>query len=841
MKNRVYKRIAHFIYAHDVALLVGAILLSLLSVIAVRKLPLQGDLARLLPDDQPSVVALRQVVKMLGGAGQLLILATPPDPVTGELFVEALGPELVKSKVINNVDYRRDLEFFKRHRFLFVDIEDLRTIRDRLSTKLTDIKENQLPFVMKSVTTPSGKSRVEIIIKDEKMALPSGALEKQFRELRASFDDIEKKYMGGSEDEYFTSKDRKIYMLSLYPSGQSTDVEFAKSMLAEVDEIVKRVNEERFGGSIEIEYGGTFKNAIDDYETIINDVERATLITVTGLILLLTIIFRQPLIVFLLGIPQVMAVLWTFAGAYLFVGSLNVYTVFLFNILFGIGVEFGIQMYARYTEERSRGASIEEALARILTHTWAACLAAASVAGFAFFSLTITQFKGFSEFGLISGLGIFLALGAMLVVFCPLIVRLDKLGWVRIAGHGVAPRESFIARRLGRVRGMPLVRPVLIGSTLLFLLALFGIARLGFDYDLSKLKAANPAVLEREARIASVFNLSLTPAAVVAPDKKRLTEAVELLEKRVSKTPGEGTIETVRSIDSVMPPDQSLRLRVVAQIRALLSDELFKLASPGQRREVERLKEGMSLQRVRASDIPEDLQWKFQGQEGGGKYLVYVYPSVSMDHGESVMAFAKDVSEIPTSGGTLRATSPQLVIGDMMQLMIRDGKLAMILTFFAVFIVLLIDFRSLRHTVIVILPVLLGLVVMLGLMGLLELKFDIYNIVAMPVVVGLGINNAIYLYHRFCEEGPGRLRRVLSTTGVAVFITALAMILGFGGLLFADHPGLRSIGTLAVLGISTVLLSLLTFFPAFLRLLESRLPATVPVIETDHAKFRIRG
>ena len=90
MRNRIYKRIAHFIYAHDIALLVGVVLLSLLSVIAVRKLPLQGDLARLLPEDQPSVVALKQVVKMLGGAGQLLILATPPDPVTGELFVEAL-------------------------------------------------------------------------------------------------------------------------------------------------------------------------------------------------------------------------------------------------------------------------------------------------------------------------------------------------------------------------------------------------------------------------------------------------------------------------------------------------------------------------------------------------------------------------------------------------------------------------------------------------------------------------------------------------------------------------------------------------------------------------------
>ncbi|MFQ5458348.1 MAG: MMPL family transporter, partial [Myxococcota bacterium] len=291
----------------------------------------------------------------------------------------------------------------------------------------------------------------------------------------------------------------------------------------------------------------------------------------------------------------------------------------------------------------------------------------------------------------------------------------------------------------------------------------------------------------------------------------------------------------------VIPPDQSRRLKVVSQIRALLDDELFKLASPEQRREVERLRSGMSSRPVKASDIPEDLQWKFQGTEQTGGYLAYVYPSVSMDDGESVMAFANDVSEISTSGGTLRATSPQLIIGDMMQLMIRDGKLAMILTFLAVVLVLLGDFRSLVHTIILILPVSLGLALTLGVMGLFGLKFDIYNIVAMPAVVGLGINNAIYLYHRYREEGPGRLGVVLRTTGVAVSITAVAMILGFSGLLFADHPGLRSIGTLATLGIASVLLSLLTFFPAFLLFLESR--RTVPIVVADDKpeKLRLRG
>jgi predicted RND superfamily exporter protein len=807
----------------------------------VRKLPLRSDLASLLPDNRPSVVALRRVVQKLGGSGQLLILITPPDPRSGERFIDAVGPALAASPVINNVDYRRDKAFFQRYKFLFVDVDDLEKVRDRLAARLADIKQHQLPFVIRSITSPTGRRRVEVILKNQKMSLPAGALEKQFSRLRASFEDIEKKYQKMPADEYFTSKDRRTFMIALYPKGQSTDVEFARSMLAKVDAIVKRVNDEKFDGKMQIEYGGTFKTAIDDYATIISDVRRATLITVVALVLLLTLMFRQPLIVLLLGLPQVMAVLWTFAAAYLFVGSLNVFTVFLFNILFGVGIEFGIQMYARYAEERSLGTPVEDSLARVLTHTWTACLTAATVAGFAFFSLMITKFKGFSEFGFISGVGIFLALTAMVVGFCPLVVRLERLGWIRLA----RTRRDLDAERATAarpVRALPrvFVRRALWGSAVVVALCALGATRISFDYDLTKLKSSNPHALAVERRIASVFNLSLTPAAIIAPDKARLTEVVAALRAR-AKGPKGKTIDTVRSLESVIPVDQARRLQVIGQIRLLLGDDLFKLASDNQRREIDKLKASMNVTPVRPQDIPTDLRWKFQGYQTPEGYIVYVYPRVSMDHGKSVIAFSKDVSKIHTSMGTLRAASPQLIIGDMIQLMIRDGKLAMLLTFLAVFVVLLIDFQSLRHTVILLLPVTLGVVLLLGVMSACRIKFDFYNLIAMPTVLGLGIDNAIYLYHRYREEGAGRLRIVMRHTGLAVFVTALAMIIGFSGLLFAQHPGLRSIGTLAVLGILTVLASLLTFFPAFLQYLEWRRPVVLAVPKSEPESLRRHG
>jgi hypothetical protein len=74
---------------------------------------------------------------------------------------------------------------------------------------------------------------------------------------------------------------------------------------------------------------------------------------------------------------------------------------------------------------------------------------------------------------------------------------------------------------------------------------------------------------------------------------------------------------------------------MLGQIRVLLGDDLFKLASPEQRREIESLRMSMNLQPVRPEDIPPDLRWKFEGFRTPEGYLAYVYPRVSMDRGES--------------------------------------------------------------------------------------------------------------------------------------------------------------------------------------------------------------
>jgi len=94
--------------------------------------------------------------------------------------------------------------------------------------------------------------------------------------------------------------------------------------------------------------------------------------------------------------------------------------------------------------------------------------------------------------------------------------------------------------------------------------------------------------------------------------------------------------------------------------------------------------------------------------------------------------------------------------------------------------------------------------------------------IIIPTIIGIGIDNGVHIYHRYKQEGPGSLRKVLRHTGSAIGISSLTTMVGFSGLIFAFHPGLNAIGELALIGISLTLLAALVILPAVFQLQESR-------------------
>jgi len=97
-----------------------------------------------------------------------------------------------------------------------------------------------------------------------------------------------------------------------------------------------------------------------------------------------------------------------------------------------------------------------------------------------------------------------------------------------------------------------------------------------------------------------------------------------------------------------------------------------------------------------------------------------------------------------------------------------------------------------------------------------------FNMVVIPSVIGIGIDNAVHIFHRYKHEGRGSIRLVIRTTGRAAFLASFTTAVGFGSSMISHNLGLRSMGFLAVIGIIATFLSATVFFPGMITLLEGR-------------------
>jgi len=625
---------------------------------------------------------------------------------------------------------------------------------------------------------------------------------------------------GEDEDGYYTNPDRTVLALEVMAAGTTSNIGFAKEMLETIKLAVAGLNPLSYRPDMTIAYGGTFKNKIDEYDVILNDIMSTLVFGIVGVILILTVYFRQPLAVFFVAIPLAMGLTWAFAITYWVIGNLNTMTGFLFVILFGLGIDFGIHMFARYLEDRMAHLDVMRSLETMLKQTGKAILTAALTTSIAFFSLTITDFKGFSEFGFIVGTGIIMSLVAMTTVLPAFLVLADqKLGLIRMRsvwGHDWgSDRGRFPAPRL--IFGLGLIATVYLGSNL---------HKIKFEYDFTNLRSNLPASQAAKKKIGTIskFNrLSQSPSVVLADNREELDEIVQAVEAKIASDDPTPTIHTVKTLWSALPSQQDEKLEMIEEIRDLADSEASELLKGEQKQRLDELRDMLDARKLTTEDLPKNLLRKFSTVDGSRAYFAFIYPSVQLRDGKNAMAFAGDSQEIRTaSGKTFYSSSSSIIFADMLYLMLRDSKWAISITLVVVFLIVIVDFRSLRHALLVMLPLVCGAVWMCGTMYLTSMKLNFYNMVALPTIIGMGIDNGVHLYHRYLEEGHGSLPLVLRSTGGAMLVSMLTTMIGFFGLITATHPGLNSIGKLAVIGLVTCFLAAVVVLPALLQILEGR-------------------
>ncbi len=298
-----------------------------------------------------------------------------------------------------------------------------------------------------------------------------------------------------------------------------------------------------------------------------------------------------------------------------------------------------------------------------------------------------------------------------------------------------------------------------------------------------------------------------TRAALASYAPERLREMDDLL-------------VSVLSIYTFIPDLQAEKLEVIRDIRARIAKKRGAL-SPADEAKLKTWERYLEVERpIEVADLPAWVKVQFTDSEGQLGRFVAMWHAGSTGDYVNTRRIHDAFDTLAVTGGTVPTVANYYVIPEIVDTIRGDGPLVLAAVFGVLIVTALVMFRSAAQAFYVLLTVGLALLWLAGLFALLGWKLNLFNLISLPLLVGMGQDDSLHIIHRYREEGPGSLRFVLQETGGAVFLTTLTTVIGFSSMLFVHHQGLSSLGWTACIGMILCLLSSVLVIPACLRISE---------------------
>jgi uncharacterized protein len=818
---------------HNGIIFIVMMLVTALGGYLATKLPLVTDFAQLIPQDTRSVRDANAGHEHLGNTSLLVALIEAPKPRAGHLdnpdgsagaparqAAALLAERLERDPEFTRVLYRFNREFFEHNALLYMTVEQLEDLHQRLDRRITREVLDANPLFVDLDDDLDDDEAEDVDGEPGKEAEPDIFDPDTLQELYGN-DDLEMDLR-----EYLVDDQGTTYLVIAQPQKPAVDMSYNRFVMERAQQYIDELDlQTQFGVSITL--AGNYRSALEENDSVRRDLGRAGFISFVLLLLAIVLYFRRLRASWTIFVPLLSGVVIMMGYVQLAVGRLNTITGFCFALFMGLSIDFAIHMLARYDEERGQGKSVFDALLVTYRHTGRAALAAGFTSSAGFLALAVADFKGLHEFGVIAGGGILICL-LVIAIELPVVIALS----LRFA------RESrFVPLNLDRVlvrRTPPYGRMALVALIALALLAERA-RHVEWEDDFRKLRGGPAETLEITRRVEFILGRSTQPAVRIADS---MDEAAKLARACNDERDQRGTSSTVHvcaSLADFVPDDQPEKLRVIARIKGLLTDNRLQALDDEPRAKLTELRDNAPTRPITVDDLPEEIRVGFIS-DTGDKYFMKAYPAVQFWLVRNNVRFADELmAGDEVSSTDIGPIGTAMIMADLMRVMEHDSVVVVALAFCVVLLVLLLLFRSIPRALAAYVPLVAGLVATAGLMALLDVPLDFYNMIVIPSLIGIGVDTNIHILHRYHVEGRGSWRFVINTTGSACGMAAVTTMIGFVGLLFAGHLGLRSIGTLALLGITTCTLVSVIVVPAVLGWLETRVAGTAWGLLPGHA------
>ncbi|MCK4532624.1 MMPL family transporter [bacterium] len=220
---------------------------------------------------------------------------------------------------------------------------------------------------------------------------------------------------------------------------------------------------------------------------------------------------------------------------------------------------------------------------------------------------------------------------------------------------------------------------------------------------------------------------------------------------------------------------------------------------------------------IRQKDLPVSILDRYSNKERT-RFLVTAFPSMNIWQDlEFLDRFSDDLEKTSE-----KATGMPVIFRAVIDIVARDGRNALILTIFMVFILLWLDFRSPVDALIAMIPLIAGLFWMLGIMKVIGMQITMLNVMGLPMIVGIGIDDGVHIMHRWKIEGKNAIDKIFASTGKAIFITSLTTMLAFGSLMFSIWRGFASLGAAMFIGVGACFLTTVIILSAIMGLIDQK-------------------
>lgn len=670
-----------------------------------------------------------------------------------------------------------------------------------------------------------------------------------------------------------------LAFLLVRPVKEQGSFTYALKSVTAIRDIVAQTRPDYLG--VEFGVTGLPVLETDEMTAADRDTRMAAWLAIAGVSLLFLLVYRGIWYPLLTVATLLIGTAWAMGWLTLTVGHLNILSATFAVMLIGMG-DYGVLWVMRYEQARRRGADVRTALLHTVTHVATGNLTAASTLALAFFAAMFADFQAVAELGWIAGCGVLLCAFACFTLLPALLMLFDRRPMLSRDPEGSVVSLPFgsrlnddawlpgLARRAGCV--------ALAGVALTIGLGYAAWCGVSYDHNLLHLQARDLDSVKWELTLIEhtaganwhAVSYTTTPQEALAlkaryeglPEVARVVEVATLvpqdqqkkialladIQRRLSNLPPRGGVIThlrprchdlLTCLDNLagrLSPLAGSACRTNGTPTTLLTDlresvwnlhmqilllptstvekhlQEFEQRLAGDLAEdLHRLREVATPEPIELADLPVALRDRYVGRSG--KWLLRVFARQSLWEFPQLEQFTREIHAVdPTATGKPFSTVEGL-------LAMKNGlQRAGIYAFLVIVAVLWLDFRSWKRTAVAVAPLVLAVVFSLGILGLCGVPLNPANMIAFPLILGVGVDNGVHILHDYLLRRRERGATISYAIGRGVLVKAMTSMIGFGTLMIASERGLVGLGLILTLGVGCSMLTALIILPAVLHL-----------------------